>query len=467
MGIDAGFDMVPRLSRGTADTQNWGRFINVIKDHYKDDAQVETTTNCILFKVGEYPSLPFEGHKFLRFSSKVSGRIATESRAESYINTVTALAKTNFGSRIQYWNEAFDQWGHYDWDEVNDSLKSYDEADSEISTSINPHLTGTEPKEEVDNPLFEVKQIPSKGKGLVARLDIDAGTRILCEKPLLTAESMPPEALELVLASKLKAMTKTEQRQYFSLHNNFPGKPVLGSILKTNGLPCGTDSSAGGIYSTICLINHSCLPNSHNNWDEAAEHETIHAIRPIKAGEEITIPYDHGGPSAERRTFLKNAFGFDCKCSTCTLPPAELRDSDDRRVLIQRLDEAIGDPYRMATKPMESLRDCHSLLKTLKKEFKHYTGAHGCRLYYDAFQICISHGDQARASAFAEKAYKARVCCDGENSPETKRMKALSTKPTEHMSYGLLSKKWNTTRNMVPKGLDEAQFEAWLFREQR
>lgn len=459
MGIDAGFDMVPRLSRGTADTQNWGRFINVIKDHYKDDAQVETTTNCILFKVGEYPSLPFEGHKFLRFSSKVSG--ATGSRALRYINTITALAKANFGSRIQYWSDAFDQLGHYNWDEVNESLKSYDEP------ILNTLLMGTEPKEEVGNPLFEVKQVPGKGKGLVARLDIDTGTRIICEKPLLTAESMPPEALELVLASKLKAMTKTEQRQYFSLHNNFPGKPVLGSILKTNGLPCGTDSSAGGIYPTICLINHSCLPNSHNNWDEAAEHETIHAIRPIKAGEEITIPYDHGGPSAERQAFLKSAFGFDCKCSTCTLPPAELRDSDARRVLIQSLDEAIGDPYRMATKPMESLRDCHSLLKTLKKEFKDYTGAHGCRLYYDAFQICISHGDQARASAFAEKAYRARVCCEGEDSPETKRMKALSTKPTEHMSYGLLSKKWNTTRKMVPKGLDEAQFEAWLFREQR
>lgn len=127
MGIDAGFDMVPRLSRGTPDTQNWDRFINGIKDHYKNDAQVETTSNCILFKVGEHPRLPFEGQKFLRFSSKVSGRIATESHADSYINTVTAIAKANFGSRIQYWNEAGDQFGHYNWNEVNKSLRSYDE----------------------------------------------------------------------------------------------------------------------------------------------------------------------------------------------------------------------------------------------------------------------------------------------------------------------------------------------------
>lgn len=131
------------------------------------------------------------------------------------------------------------------------------------------------------------------------------------------------------------------------------------------------------------------------------------------------------------------------------------------------LDKAIGDPYRMAINPAESLRDCHSLLEILKKEFEDDPGVHGCRLYYDALQICISHGDQARASAFADKAYKARVCCEGEDSPETKRMRSLSAKPAGHMGYGLLSKEWNTTRKMVPKGLDEAQFEGWLFRDQR
>lgn len=127
MGIDIGFDMVPRLSRGAMDTQNWVHFINVIREHFRDDAQVETTPNYIVFKVGEHPRLPFAGHKFLRFSSKVSDRIATESHTESYIKTVTAFAKTSFGSRIQHWDDADDQFGHYNWKEVNESLRSYDE----------------------------------------------------------------------------------------------------------------------------------------------------------------------------------------------------------------------------------------------------------------------------------------------------------------------------------------------------
>ena len=127
MGIDAGFDMVPRLTKGAVDLHNWEQVINLIKSHYKDDVRVEVKPNCILFKVGEHPSLPFEGHKLLRFSAKVSGSIAAATGVEAYIKTVTRIVKAHFGSRVQYWNEGFDQYGHYDWDEVHESIRSYEQ----------------------------------------------------------------------------------------------------------------------------------------------------------------------------------------------------------------------------------------------------------------------------------------------------------------------------------------------------
>lgn len=73
MEIAAGFDMVPRLSKGAVDKRNWQSFIEAIKKHYQDDDLVEIKPNYLEFKVGEHPLLPFEGHKFLRFSSKISG----------------------------------------------------------------------------------------------------------------------------------------------------------------------------------------------------------------------------------------------------------------------------------------------------------------------------------------------------------------------------------------------------------
>lgn len=261
-------------------------------------------------------------------------------------------------------------------------------------------------------------------------------------------------------------MPRASQRQFLSLHNNFPGRYPFSGIVKTNALPCGSSSVVGGVYPTACLINHSCIPNAHNSWNSREGHETIHAIRPIKSGTEITISYDHGGPSGARQSFLKESFGFTCTCSGCTLAPSLLKASDNRRTQIQRLDEAIGDPFRMMSHPHESLQDCYSLLRVLEQEFDRDAGALVARLYYDAFQICIAHKDQARSSIFAERAYKARVICEGEDSPDTLRMKSLAFKPADHSSFGVYSNKWHTTRESIAKGLDMLQFDKWLFRQE-
>ena len=84
--------------------------------------RVEILQNIILFKAGEHPSLPFEGHKFLRFSAKISG---ASSGVEGYISKVTSIAKVHFGSRVQDWHEGLDRCGHYDWNEVRKSILSY------------------------------------------------------------------------------------------------------------------------------------------------------------------------------------------------------------------------------------------------------------------------------------------------------------------------------------------------------
>jgi len=125
MGIDAGFDMVPRLSKGAVDKQNWQSFIKVIKERYQNDDLVEIKPNYLKFKAGEHPLLPFEGHKFLRFSSKISGSHAKG--VEEYIDTVTRVAQVSFGSRVRCWNEAADEWGFYNWQEVHTSIESYEQ----------------------------------------------------------------------------------------------------------------------------------------------------------------------------------------------------------------------------------------------------------------------------------------------------------------------------------------------------
>ena len=114
-------------------------------------------------------------------------------------------------------------------------------------------------------------------------------------------------------------------------------------------------------------------------------------------------------------------------------------------------------------RPGDCLADCYLLLQLLNEEYGGDAGVLLARLYYDAFQISITYGDQARASVFAERGYRSRVMYEGEDSPETRKIKDLMENPSGHRNYGF-SRKWKTAKRMSPKGLDTSEFEKWLWR---
>ncbi|RYO95698.1 hypothetical protein DL766_004938 [Monosporascus sp. MC13-8B] len=213
---------------------------------------------------------------------------------------------------------------------------------------------------------------------------------------------------------------------------------VFGWQLSTGFLepPVGDSCESLKGYNGVCC---------YNNWNEDLELETIHAIKDIGAGEEITIDYSDGGPFDTRRINLQQSFGFDCDCVVCSLPPAELKASDDRRRRIQALDEAIGNSYRMMSDPVASLADCCALLRALEEEYPI---------------------PRAR-KVFAERAYKARVVMKGGDRPETKKVKALSLNPSSHPSFGTYSTKWKGPKKLNPEELNDAELEKWLWRQNR
>ena len=317
--------------------------------------------------------------------------------------------------------------------------------------------------------LYEIKLIPRKGKGLVARVDIAKGTRILVEKPFLTQVNVPnlqrADELEKELASKLKSLPKLEQRRYLSLHNAFPGKYPFTGIFKTNCFPCGPSGSViGGVFPTICLINHSCLPNVHHNWNEEIHQETIHAIRPIRAGEEILVSYlPRGGRSSDRKAYLKENLGFDCVCSVCSLPADELELSDNRRFMIEHFDQ-VNNMELMQKDPDAYMANCNILLQAILVEFGDSPGMFVARLFYDCFRVCVSHGDFARASVFGERAYNSMVVCGGEDDPDQQSMKRWVVYPETHPKANSCSMRWISENEDVPEDLDAEELERWLWR---
>lgn len=316
-----------------------------------------------------------------------------------------------------------------------------------------------------DPPLFDVQLLPGKGRGLVAREDIIAGTRILCEQPIFLTSSYKQTAdMESRIVAILKTITTAEQQQFLSFHNYFTGIFPMSGIVKTNALPCESDTSSGGIFATACLVNHSCVPNTNFNWDKKAQLGTIHAICNIKAGEEIAIDYNGGDPYGTRQIHLKQSFGFTCACQLCSSTTDQLLASDSRRIQIQRLRTNIRELWRLINEPEGCLADCLRLRLMQNEEYRGHAGGWNITVYTNAFKISIYHGDRARAHVFAHRAYRLRVWYQGHDHPDTRRSKRFIEQSID--SFQPESRRWETAKNMVPRGLDVGAFERWLWRQE-
>ncbi|KAF7950982.1 uncharacterized protein EAE97_002534 [Botrytis byssoidea] len=405
MGLYTGFDMVPRLSERTEDQKSWECFIQAVKEHYQNDDLVEARQNCIIVKVDRDLVLPPEGHRLLRFYSSISVRHAPG--VEGYLDTITKIAEEHFGSRAHTWEEELGQEGFYRWVDIYDS-------------------------------------------------------RIILSRTISASAAY----LESNISQKVKKLPKSEQQQFFSLQNNIcKGQPCSG-ILVANGIGRGTGSTVVDIFPTICLINHDCLPNTHTYWNPKTECRNIHAVCPIKAGEEITIAYrpGKGGTSDVRRAHLKRAYAFDCACRLCSLLPAETQVSDTQRTDLEFLRHQVHKEERFFEHPEESLIDCHTSVKILKEKNKDRANMLISDIYWDAFNISIAQSDQARANCFMERAYSERILCEGEDSPDVQDMRRLIKKPSQSEIFALTSK-WQTGKKEVPKGLNIEEFEKWLWRD--
>ena len=74
---------------------------------------------AIVFKQGEHPSLELDGHRFRRFSAKISG--SHHGNVEKYLDEIKIIARRHFGWRVLPWHEldhlSLDN-RVYGWDEV-------------------------------------------------------------------------------------------------------------------------------------------------------------------------------------------------------------------------------------------------------------------------------------------------------------------------------------------------------------
>jgi len=193
---------------------------------------------------------------------------------------------------------------------------------------------------------FEVRPLPGKGLGvIVTRIASFArGERILCEEPLIAWRSSPSQngthdwnSLESQVEADARrdafyslcdkfsdsgnGLAKTARGIWNS--NSFPMEDIM-----ADGLAAAKDGvHRSAVYRLCSRINHSCRPNCFAAWNALLGRQTLHALREIGQGEELTVAYVGGaeaGVRASRRQMLADKYHFDCSCEACSLTVATL-----------------------------------------------------------------------------------------------------------------------------------------------
>jgi hypothetical protein len=142
------------------------------KSHHSDKIYIR-------FMVGECPHMPGNPDRcdyFLRFSSKVSGRLTTP--AEPYIRSVYKIAKKYFGSRVHFWHEMVEtgderQWGYYDWREVHDADRKLRELETGQEQDLQNRALEERVGETNDEPNLPSVILPTRANLTRSARDVD------------------------------------------------------------------------------------------------------------------------------------------------------------------------------------------------------------------------------------------------------------------------------------------------------
>jgi hypothetical protein len=322
--------------------------------------------------------------------------------------------------------------------------------------------------------LFEVVAIPGKGHGYRALVDIQRGTRIIAESPLFEqGPGQPP------LNSAVDRLTPAGRKSFFALTQNELRFGVIASargIFATNAHPCHDYNLLHrGIFPTIARINHACDSNAVYRWNSTLHQLTVHAVRDITRGSEITVCYSFDGMlRVQRQRHLSELFGFACSCAKCSLQGEELRISDERMAAIGDVTSTVKDlvhtgPFaaegtflRTVAKadPRVFLSRLEERWRLLKQEFPPHGYVDGSECFLQAFvELCERAASKLlkliAAGIAAGQAQKAKAGSSG-GSVDALRLKArLYADAALH--WAELSR--GMTRDI--KGEDSPAFLAW------
>eukprot|EP01083_Nonionella_stella_P180399 643201_1 len=190
-------------------------------------------------------------------------------------------------------------------------------------------------------PLFELIVTKDKGIGMIARCDIQSGSTIFTDTPLLHIprnRSKDDTTKQKHILEQFKSLSEDEQQMMLNYHiqidtnesksndeQNANDKDVLG-IYFTNAFTIINQESLieSGFFPNIARMNHSCLSNCEVlSYDIDSNSRSVIALFDVQKGSELSINYIGNTyytlcmEQKVRKEYIVSNFNFVCMCRCC------------------------------------------------------------------------------------------------------------------------------------------------------
>lgn len=306
-----------------------------------------------------------------------------------------------------------------------------------------PHSSvGRSPAESANgSDMFEVVDLPKRGKGMVATRYIKQGELILREKPLFVVPHHVTSSPSALISRLLDQASPSGREAFLNLSyvnfpehlnpDNHPDEVAL-AIFETNAVAAGNDV---GIFPRMARLNHGCSSafNVVYSWREREGGIVVHALKSIPKGEELLTTYTNTKrPRDERRAFLAERYGFQCGCRVCSLPDAQSAASDRRLLEISDNYHHFGTWGGHSINGTEAIRIIRKIWQLEDEEG--YWSERG-RLAADATWVAASHSDATATREWAELAIKWYTYELGGDSEQVQEITQVVTDPRRHFAW--------------------------------
>lgn len=177
-----------------------------------------------------------------------------------------------------------------------------------------------------------------------------------------------------------------------------------------------------GICQDASRINHSCIPNAHFSWNANIGRETVHAVRDIRKGEEITISYLPAICTLKKRQIQLKPYVFACDCPACRYNTEFGMSSLIRRRQMLDLDHEIADYQNDLVAARAEHGQCDELsavLRLVKLMDEEGLVFEKALAYHDAALCALKRGLRKDALVYASLELGVDMCCVGEDSPSS------------------------------------------------